>query len=105
MESYSSREATTRNVLLAYSFRNRAVGYCQSLNFITGALLMAPLSEEDAFFSLCTIVEDLLPADYYTNDLLGARIDQLVLAELMRHELPALAQRLVSVQCPMSLFS
>ena len=79
MESYASREAATRNVLLAYSYRNPAVGYCQSLNFITGALLMAPLSEEDAFFSLITIIEDLMPTDYYTrdDDLLGARIDQL----------------------------
>ena len=83
MESYAAREAATRNVLLTYSFRNPAVGYCQSLNYVCGALLMAPLPEEDAFFALCTIVEDLLPADYYTADLLGARIDQLVFGELV----------------------
>ena len=107
MESYASRESATRNVLLAYGFRNPAVGYCQSLNFITGALLMAPLSEEDAFFSLVTIVEDLLPADYYTrdDDLLGARIDQLVFVELLADSQPRLAARFAELQVPLSLFS
>jgi hypothetical protein len=107
MESYASRESATRNVLLAYAFRNRAVGYCQSLNFIVGALLMAPLSEEDAFFSLVTIVEDLLPSDYYSrdDDLLGARIDQLVFAELLARALPALRGHLENLHVPLELFS
>lgn len=107
LESYASREAATRNVLLAYARRNPAVGYCQSLNFITGALLMAPLSEEDAFFALVTIVEDLLPPDYYSrdDDLLGARIDQLVFAELFSRSLPTLSQRFDELHVPLPLFS
>ena len=105
--SYASRESATRNVLLAYSYRNPAVGYCQSLNFITGALLMAPLTEEDAFFSLVTIIEDLMPPDYYTrdDDLLGARIDQLVFAELLAQRLPRLTARLDQLHVPLDLFS
>ena len=96
MESFGDRESATRNVLLAYSYRNPAIGYCQSLNFICGTLLMAPLSEEDAFFALATIIEDLMPSDYYTHDddLLGARIDQLVFAELLAQSLPNLNARL-----------
>ena len=107
LESYVSREAATRNVLLAYSYRNPAVGYCQSLNFITGALLMAPLSEEDTFFALVTIIEDLMPSDYYTrdDDLLGARIDQLVFGELLAKSLPRLANRLDELSMPLQLFS
>jgi hypothetical protein len=66
---------------------------------------MSPLPEEDAFFSLCTIIEDLLPSDYYTHDLLGARIDQLVFATLMTQHLPTLTAWLTSMQCLMSLFS
>ena len=79
----------------------------QSLNFITGTLLMAPLSEEDAFFSLVTIVEDLLPPDYYTrdDDLLGARIDQLVFSELLEDSLPRLWESLNRKGVPLSLVS
>ena len=50
MESYATREAATRNVLLAYGHRNPAVGYCQSLNYICASLLMSPLPEEDALW-------------------------------------------------------
>ena len=107
MESYASRESATRNVLLAYAHRRPAVGYCQSLNFITGALLMAPMPEEDAFFSLVTIAEDLLPPDYYTRDgdLLGARVDQMVFAELLATSLPRLSARLAAMQLPLALVS
>ena len=86
-------EGATRNVLIAHAQRNPAVGYCQSLNYVCAALLMVPLSEEDAFFSLCTVVEDLMPPDYYTreNDILGARVDQLVYSTLLGSRLPRLA--------------
>jgi len=107
LENYGEREAATRNVLLAYAFRNPSVGYCQSLNYICGALLMVPLSEEDTFFSLCTLVEDMMPPDYYSaeHDILGARVDQLVFASVLLKELPRLASHLLELQCPISLFS
>ena len=68
---------------------------------------MVPLSEEDTFFSLCTLVEDMMPPDYYSaeHDILGARVDQLVFAELLRRQLPSLDARLHAMQCPISLFS
>ena len=107
LETYTLRESATRNVLLAYAFRNPAVGYCQSLNYVCGALLMVPLSEEDTFFSLCTLVEDMMPPDYYSaeHDILGARVDQLVFANVLLAELPRLAGHLLELQCPISLFS
>ena len=69
LPGYASREVATRNVLLAFAHRNPRVGYCQSLNFVAGALLLSDLSEQDAFFSLCTLVEDVMPADYYSQEL------------------------------------
>ena len=49
-----------RRVLQAFALHNPDIGYCQSLNFITGMLLLF-LNEEDAFWLLVTIVETLLP--------------------------------------------
>ena len=67
----------------------------------TQALLMVPLSEEDTFFSLCTLVEDMMPPDYYSaeHDILGARVDQLVFASVLLKELPRLASHLLELQC------
>ena len=37
-------------------------------------VLLLLLEEEDAFWLLCTIVEDLLPASYYTPSLIGNKL-------------------------------
>ena len=76
--------------------RNPKIGYCQSMNFIAATFLL-PLRlhtfltcpgcyliaflccrlrycrEEHAFWILCSVIEDLLPSDYYTEMLTGLR--------------------------------
>jgi hypothetical protein len=47
----------------------------QGLNRIVAILLLF-LSEEDAFWGLVYIVEELMPSDYYGQQLAGAQIDQ-----------------------------
>lgn len=75
-----------KNVLLAYSVRNRVVGYCQSMNFITAMLLMH-LTEEQAFWVLAALIEDILPSDYYTTSMLGCKMDQAVESMAISHSL------------------
>merc|ERR1712216_43503 len=53
-----SEEGTQRlrRILGAYSERNEALGYCQSMNFIAGTLLMV-MEEENAFWTFAAMVE------------------------------------------------
>lgn len=44
--------------------------YCQGTGMIAASLLLL-LEEEDAFWIMVTIVEDILPASYYSSTLLG----------------------------------
>ena len=82
-----------RNVLFAYSVRNKPVGYCQSMNFIVALLLMY-LTEEQAFWVLAVLIEDILPSDYYTSSMTGCRIDQGVFQSSLAWKLPKLFSHL-----------
>ncbi|KAK3847975.1 MAG: rab-GTPase-TBC domain-containing protein [Linnemannia gamsii] len=79
-----------RRVLNTYSYRNPSIGYAQSMNILTSVLLLH-LKEEDAFWVLTTICEQLLP-DYYSKTfLIGVQLDQKVFEHLVKSTLPRIA--------------
>uniref|UniRef100_A0A8C9U6S1 TBC1 domain family member 2B n=1 Tax=Scleropages formosus TaxID=113540 RepID=A0A8C9U6S1_SCLFO len=78
-----------RNVLLAFSWRNPDIGYCQGLNRLA-AIALLYLDQEDAFWCLIAIVEVFMPRDYYTKTLMGSQVDQRVFKDLMNEKLPRL---------------
>ncbi|XP_015252770.1 PREDICTED: TBC1 domain family member 2B [Cyprinodon variegatus] len=78
-----------RNVLVAFSWRNPDIGYCQGLNRLA-AIALLYLDQEDAFWTLVAIVEVFMPRDYYTKTLLGSQVDQRVFRDLMSEKLPRL---------------
>ena len=59
-----------RRVLRGIGWLYPDLGYCQGVGVIAAVFLLL-LEEEDAFWLLCAIVEDLLPASYYTPSLIG----------------------------------
>ncbi|KAI5629554.1 growth hormone-regulated TBC protein 1-A [Silurus asotus] len=82
------------NVLLAYGHHNKAVGYCQGMNFIAGYLLIITKDEEKSFWLMEALLSRILP-DYYTPAMLGLKTDQEVLGELVRVKVPAVWQAMV----------
>ena len=80
-------ESALRRVLQAFALHTPDVGYCQSLNFVVGMMLIF-MGEEDAFWLLVTVVERLLPPDYYTKSMVGTYADQFVLAHIIKKCLP-----------------
>lgn len=93
-----------RNVLLAYSFRNSAVGYCQSMNFIAAVLLLY-VKQEPAFWLLATLIEETLPELYFdegkvagSGAMSGVRVDLRVCEILLAQIMPKLANHLDSLQ-------
>ncbi|GIL83255.1 hypothetical protein Vretifemale_12097 [Volvox reticuliferus] len=81
-----------RRVLAAYSLHNSRVGYCQGLNFVAGTLLLF-LDEEDAFWCLCALLEDILKG-YYDVDMMAMQVDQRVFKRLVSEHFPKLAAHL-----------
>lgn len=80
-----------RRILLAFSWHNPAIGYCQGLNRLAALALLVLQSEEDAFWCLVAVVEAIMPQDYYTKNLVASQADQRVLKDFMAEKLPRLA--------------
>ncbi|CAI5948412.1 unnamed protein product [Closterium sp. NIES-65] len=110
-----------RRLLVAYSRRNRALGYCQGMNFLAGLLLLL-MPEENAFWTLTAIVDELFRG-YYSDEMVEAQVgrgtvseerggmgdspvrphslpshqglvDQLVFEDLVRQNFPRLAEHM-----------
>ena len=64
-----------RRVLLAYAVRNPEVGYCQGMNFLVASVLLFVEPEDDAFWLLSVIVEDVLP-DHFVQSMIGHTVDR-----------------------------
>lgn len=91
-----------RRVLSAFAVKNEQIGYCQSLNFIAGAMILF-MEEESAFWMMCHVIEGLLPADYYTKTMIGTYVDQFVLAYLIKTTMPKLHKLLQSFEMQLPL--
>lgn len=76
-----------RRLLRALAWLYPDIGYCQGTGVMAASLLLL-MEEEDAFWMMSTIVEDLLPASYYSSTLLGIQADQRVLRTLICSYLP-----------------
>ncbi|KAG4305353.1 hypothetical protein PORY_001523 [Pneumocystis oryctolagi] len=83
-----------RNVLLAFSRHNTQIGYCQGMNVIAATLLLIHATEEDAFYVLVSIVENILPPNYFTPGLLASRADQRVLIRYVSELCPRIYDHL-----------
>ncbi|KAF9525807.1 rab-GTPase-TBC domain-containing protein [Crepidotus variabilis] len=86
-----------RRVLIAYSRRNPAVGYCQGMNLITSTLLLVHADEEEAFWMLAAIVEKILPEDFFSPSLLPSRACPLVLIDYVQEYTPNLHSHLTEL--------
>ncbi len=76
-----------RRVLQATSIYNPRIGYCQSLNFLAGLLLLF-MDEERAFWMLDIITKVYLPGTHEVN-LEGANVDLGVLMTSIKESMPA----------------
>ena len=77
-----------RRVLRAFAIHRPQIGYCQSLNFLTGLLLLF-LPEEKAFWLLHVIATTYLPGTHEVS-LEGANIDLWVLMIALRESSPTI---------------
>lgn len=96
-------QATLRRVLVGYSFRDSEVGYCQGLNYVAALLLLVMKTEEDAFWMLAVLLENVLVNDCYTDNLSGCHVEQRVFKDLLAKKCPRIAAHLEAMGFDVSL--
>ncbi|KAG6007706.1 hypothetical protein E4U21_005667 [Claviceps maximensis] len=77
-----------RRVLHAFSIYNPRIGYCQSLNFLAGLLLLFVETEEQCFWLLNVITIIYLPGTHDMS-LEGSKVDLGVLMTELRESMPS----------------
>ncbi|KAF8094226.1 hypothetical protein N665_0367s0014 [Sinapis alba] len=95
--------AALRRVLVGYSFRDSDVGYCQGLNYVAALLLLVMKTEEDAFWMLAVLLENVLVRDCYTTNLSGCHVEQRVFKDLLAQKCPRIATHLDDMGFDVSL--
>jgi hypothetical protein len=80
--------SSLRRVLRAFSVYNPRIGYCQSLNFLAGLLLLFVETEEQCFWLLNVITHIYLPGTHEIS-LEGSKVDLSVLMAEIRDTMPA----------------
>lgn len=96
-------QASLRRVLVGYSFRDSDVGYCQGLNYVAALLLLVMKTEEDAFWMLAVLLENVLVNDCYTDNLSGCHVEQRVFKDLLAKKCPRIAAHLEAIGFDVSL--
>jgi len=79
--------SSLRRVLHAFALYNPRIGYCQSLNFLAGMLLLFVETEEQAFWLLNVITRVYLPGTHEMS-LEGSKVDLGVLMVALKDSLP-----------------
>ena len=57
------------------------LGYCQGMNFLAGLAILVTRTEEESFWILSRLVEDMCP-QYYAQNLIGVQVDARVFSQL-----------------------
>ncbi|KAH0616861.1 hypothetical protein JD844_028289 [Phrynosoma platyrhinos] len=93
-----------RRILRGLAWLYPEIGYCQGTGMVVASLLLF-LEEEDAFWMMCAIIEDLVPASYFSTTLMGVQTDQRVLRHLIVQYLPRLDKLLQEHDIELSLIT
>jgi hypothetical protein len=87
-----------QRILCAFSIYSPQIGYCQSLNFLTGFLLLFE-DEEQVFWMLVTIVHDYFPPGMFDRVMEGGNLEQTVLMSMVYEMMPGVWSKISNQKC------
>ena len=89
-------------VLRAYATRNPVLGYCQSLSYVGEVLMRVMEKEEEVFWCLAAICEEMLPG-HYVPSMLGYKAELAVLDAVFKKFVPRFYRMLTLAEPALSI--
>jgi hypothetical protein len=83
-------------ILQVFARRNPYVGYCQGMNFILFFIMTMQFDEEESFWILLSVVEEIVDMGYYT-DMLGVAVDIKVVSYIFQEMFPKTHEKLTNI--------
>ena len=80
-----------RQILQCYSVRSSSIGYCQGFNYIAAKIYKVTQDEEETFWILTKVLEEILPINYY-SDIIGLIADSIVIYSSVQSIFPELSE-------------
>ena len=62
-----TQRETMRRILSSYAKRNFDIAYCQGFNFVCYFLFQLNFEEEQIFWMICKIFDQIMPPNYYVQ--------------------------------------
>lgn len=70
------------------SIWSKSVDYFQGLNYVAALLLLVMKTEEEAFWMIAVLLENVLVTDCYNKNLSGCHVEQRVFKDLLTKKCP-----------------
>uniref|UniRef100_A0A0K0EGM8 RUN and TBC1 domain-containing protein 3 n=1 Tax=Strongyloides stercoralis TaxID=6248 RepID=A0A0K0EGM8_STRER len=83
-----------RNILKSIAFLYPDLGYCQGIGMVVANILLV-CPEEYTFWIMVSIIEDILPINYYSHSLVDLQIDQKIIQHFIKLYIPELYECLI----------
>lgn len=92
------------NILKSYAKRNPFIGYCQGMNFIANFLIVMQFNEEESFWIITSLLEDIMPKTYYSN-MMGVAVDLKIIELYLKSKRNRIYTKLQEIQIDISIIS
>lgn len=80
-------QESLRNILMAFAIKNPNLLYCQGMNYVVAYFLINSLSEEETFWIMNCLVDNILPDDYF-KDLSTISITTQIFSDVLPYLFP-----------------
>ena len=100
--SDETREVMGR-ILTNYCKRNMDVAYCQGFNFICYFLIQLKFKEEEIFWIICKILDELIPQNYYIH-MIPAMVDAELFGILIEKRTKQFSEKLKEQKIDLNFF-